>query len=652
MEGIMKLTTVVTTLLSSLLFAVPVHANDVDDPAPAPELELPPGPANSPSWQDTFDNGDGTYTFKQRIDRYSTPPHYTVPGHGGGFGIYSWFNQDYGWRHDFPAWADPGLVVYSVQLIIRAYDVDSEPHHGQNGEYDGLTVDGVWLSPQYLQGTNGTWSVTTFDVNPSTVTDDGLLNTWLDIDMTHNYRNWATTLNYSQLEILFSYDPNLAPFPPEVEVVPLGVACEGDDLEVVVTGPTPADPDGDPVSYDYRWFVLVNGFWLDDEFAGRGNHTGPVVPAADTLFGDDWKVAVTAVDDKLAQSNAVEAFFEVGECNTPPAIDALSDDEIDEGDLFEQLGSFTDPDADSWVATVDYGEGDGVEPLVLSGKDFTLSHVYADNGVYTVTVTVDDGKAVDTASLTVTVNNVAPTLGPISGPIVPVAVGDTASFAADFTDPGVFDTHTALFDFGDTTTGPGTVVEADGDGSVTGARAYTEPGIYTVTLTVTDKDGGVDTGVFQYVVVYDPSAGFVTGGGWIDSPEGAYAPDPTLFGRANFGFVSKYKKGMTVPTGSTEFQFHAGDLNFHSKDYDWLVVAGKRAQFKGAGTVNGVGGFQFMLVAVDGDLKNGDGIDRFRIKIWDELSEVVVYDNQMGEALDSEATTELAQGSIVIHAKK
>jgi hypothetical protein len=39
----------------------------------------------------------------------------------------------------------------------------------------------------------------------------------------------------------------------------------------------------------------------------------------------------------------------------------------------------------------------------------------------------------------------------------------------------------------------------------------------------------------HFLVVYDPDVGFVTGGGWIDSPESAYMPDPSLTGRANFG---------------------------------------------------------------------------------------------------------------------
>ncbi len=102
------------------------------------------------------------------------------------------------------------------------------------------------------------------------------------------------------------------------------------------------------------------------------------------------------------------------------------------------------------------------------------------------------------------------------------------------------------------------------------------------------------------VVVYDPSAGFVAGGGWIDSPAGVYTADPPLTGKANFGFVSKYKKGAPVPTGNTEFQFKAGNLNFHSTSYDWLLITGSDyAKFKGTGAINGEGEYKFMLW--DGD---------------------------------------------------
>ena len=62
--------------------------------------------------------------------------------------------------------------------------------------------------------------------------------------------------------------------------------------------------------------------------------------------------------------------------------------------------------------------------------------------------------------------------------------------------------------------------------------------------------------------MYDPSGGFVTGGGWIDSPPGAYRAAPSLVGRANFGLVAKYKEGSDAPDGTTEFQFHTASFNF------------------------------------------------------------------------------------------
>ena len=79
------------------------------------------------------------------------------------------------------------------------------------------------------------------------------------------------------------------------------------------------------------------------------------------------------------------------------------------------------------------------------------------------------------------------------------------------------------------------------------------------------------------------------------------------------------------------------------------MVAGARAQYKGSGTINGTGNYGFMLTAIDGDIKGGGGIDKFRIKIWDRNNGgAVVYDNQMGAGIDDNPTTALA-GSIVIH---
>lgn len=54
-----------------------------------------------------------------------------------------------------------------------------------------------------------------------------------------------------------------------------------------------------------------------------------------------------------------------------------------------------------------------------------------------------------------------------------------------------------------------------------------------------------------------------------------------------------------------------------------------------------------MLTAVDGDLRSAS--DALRLKIWDVATGAVVYDNKFGEADESDASTIIEGGSIVIH---
>jgi len=167
------------------------------------------------------------------------------------------------------------------------------------------------------------------------------------------------------------------------------------------------------------------------------------------------------------------------------------------------------------------------------------------------------------------------------------------------------------------------------------------PGVHDVYID-TEDCYGIETLAHAMLVVYDPDGGFVTGGGWIDSPQGAYIPEPSLTGKANFGFVAKYEKKTKLPVGNTEFVFKAGNLNFHSSIYQWLVVNKNesRAQFKGSGTINGEGDYKFMLRAGDGEP------DTFWIQIWDDLGEtdMIIYDNMADQSIGG--------GNIIVHTGK
>ncbi len=232
----------------------------------------------------------------------------------------------------------------------------------------------------------------------------------------------------------------------------------------------------------------------------------------------------------------------------------------------------------------------------------------------------------------------------------------TGTYAGD-------DEHQITWTFGDGTT----LVQPtlDSDGLVAASHEYTASGVYPVTLTVLHAPGLVQSTVLKYIVVYDPSEGFVTGGGWFDSPQGAYTPDDLtdaeIVGVAEFGFVSKYKKGANVPTGNTTFEFAAGNIEFYSTSYEHLVVTGNKAQYKGVGIVEGQGEFKFRLTVRDADINTDDSFDTdaFRIQIWKTVlvdgapTDWVLYDNGLGvDPSTYGGTTELGGGSIKIHVPK
>lgn len=230
----------------------------------------------------------------------------------------------------------------------------------------------------------------------------------------------------------------------------------------------------------------------------------------------------------------------------------------------------------------------------------------------------------------------------------PVSVHVDTTVTVGFDGTPIPTGYTATLDWGDTTTTSGTFDSVAGEFRFT--HAYVEPGVYSLTATLTDETDEAIVKTHEFLVVYDPDGGFVTGGGWIESPPTACKDTNVCIdttGKANFGFVSKYKRGASVPSGVTQFQFRAGDLNFHSEVQEWLVINknASTAQYKGSGTVNGrpdANGqpYKFMLWATDGSP------DTFRIRIWSEDAFAVendVYDNGDQRAIGG--------GSIKVHSK-
>ncbi|RLF47514.1 MAG: hypothetical protein DRN29_02310 [Thermoplasmata archaeon] len=192
--------------------------------------------------------------------------------------------------------------------------------------------------------------------------------------------------------------------------------------------------------------------------------------------------------------------------NVAPTVNAGLNQIVNEGDMVYFSGSFTDPGTlDTHTIEWDFGDGN------TSSGSLNPIHIYGDDGVYTVTLTVtDDDGGVGMDTMIVTVNNVAPTVSPITmslpyidNPDFILPIVHTLSFEANATDPGS-DDLIFTWNWGDGTYNT-TIYYNDGmnpdpypspeinpmNVKDTKNHIYFTPGTYVVTLTVEDDDGGV-----------------------------------------------------------------------------------------------------------------------------------------------------------------
>ena len=53
------------------------------------------------------------------------------------------------------------------------------------------------------------------------------------------------------------------------------------------------------------------------------------------------------------------------------------------------------------------------------------------------------------------------------------------------------------------------------------------------------------------------------------------------------------------------------------------------------------------MTVIDGNLPGGDGVDRFRIKIFDKITGAIVYDSQPGASDTADPTTAVGPGATI-----
>lgn len=324
---------------------------------------------------------------------------------------------------------------------------------------------------------------------------------------------------------------------------------EGSDVQL--DGTSSSDPENAILSYS--WSPSTN---LDDDTIATPTYSA-VDDTVDVLtltvsdLGGDVTVATELTDDDAAT---------VTVNNVAPSTSATGDT-IDEGGTASVSATFTDPGIlDTHTATIDWADGSSVEVVAVNqgagSGSLGSTHVYLDNGIYSVTVTVtDDDGGSDSENVNVTVNNVPPSVAATGDSI---DEGGTASVSALFTDPGILDTHTASIDWGDGTTAqPVSVNQGAGFGNLAATHDYGDNGIYLVTVTVTDDDGGSGADTVNVVVAnLAPSLTLEIG-------------DAVAFPGGNY-FVSQAGQSVQHDASATDagsddlvFTWTGGDVNTH-----------------------------------------------------------------------------------------
>ncbi len=354
---------------------------------------------------------------------------------------------------------DPG------DTLTYAWDLDGDGVYGETGSA-AARGDEVGVQPTFsAAGLDGPGLVT---VSLRVTDQDGLS----DGD--------AATVDVTN--VLPAVDP------PTVTPEP---SAEGSEATASATFSDPGSPDTFACTVDYGDGSGPQPGMVSDHTCAGLAHT----------YADNGTYSIIVVvtdDDDGIGSNSAD--HQVG--NVPPEITGLSLDSatIPEDGVATLSGQFSDPGtSDTHELAIDWGDGStDSAALDVDERAFSVSHRYLDDSptgtpsdAYTISVTVrdDDGDS-DSGTTAVTVDNLPPVVD--AGPDQVTYEDVIVNLApATFTDAGTQDTHTAAIDWGDGTVDPGTVAESGGSGTVAGAHSYADPGTYTVTVTVTDDDGGV-----------------------------------------------------------------------------------------------------------------------------------------------------------------
>jgi PKD repeat protein len=207
-------------------------------------------------------------------------------------------------------------------------------------------------------------------------------------------------------------------------------------------------------------------------------HSAETATATHAYTAQGTYAATLTVTDDVAATGTDSC--QVSISNVAPTAGLTTDATTAEGDIIGFDGSTsTDTSSDLPLLTYLWDFGDGSTEMGI-----VVSHSYADNGDFTATLTVtDDDGAQDVTTIVMSIVNAPPsaTIDGVTCVFDPILPNDNISFSGSGTDPGTGDVLTYQWSFGDGNSTIGT----------SAIHSYNSSGSYTVTLTVSDDDGGI-----------------------------------------------------------------------------------------------------------------------------------------------------------------
>ena len=216
-----------------------------------------------------------------------------------------------------------------------------------------------------------------------------------------DWHTYITTVD--AIEALTGYDL-LALLPDKVEAA---VESNTQPPLAAVVGPASLN-EGDEGTYSAASSIDPNGTVVSYAWNFGDGTTGSGATASHVFAQDGvYAVTVTVTDNDGLTDTAT---INVTVANVAPDLGSFADATLQAGDAYTVDGVFTDPGADPWTATVDWGDGSAPSQAMLTSRSFSLVHVYAAAGTFTVTVTVADDDTQTSSTHTVTVTAPPPAL--------------------------------------------------------------------------------------------------------------------------------------------------------------------------------------------------------------------------------------------------